>query len=65
MISIYYNYCLNFGEVMSEKSYWAEETQLPKFTRLERDVKVDVVIIGGGVTGRKDRPRRGVPSGGP
>jgi glycine/D-amino acid oxidase-like deaminating enzyme/nitrite reductase/ring-hydroxylating ferredoxin subunit len=36
---------------MSKKSYWADHASLPKFPRLGKDLKVDVVIVGGGITG--------------
>ena len=36
---------------MSMKSYWAVGPKLPKFPRLEKNLKVDVVVVGGGITG--------------
>ena len=31
--------------------YWTERVPLPRFPRLERDLEVEVVVIGGGITG--------------
>lgn len=31
--------------------YWADSASLPTFSRLERDERVDVVVVGGGITG--------------
>jgi glycine/D-amino acid oxidase-like deaminating enzyme/nitrite reductase/ring-hydroxylating ferredoxin subunit len=31
--------------------YWADSASLPRFPELERDLTVDVVVIGGGITG--------------
>jgi len=31
--------------------YWADSASLPAFAKLERDLDVDVVVIGGGITG--------------
>ncbi len=36
---------------MTRQSYWAVGPKLPKFDRLENDLKVDVVVVGGGITG--------------
>ena len=33
------------------KSYWMDSVVLPKFPRLDKDIHVDVVIVGGGITG--------------
>ncbi|PAL05865.1 FAD-dependent oxidoreductase [Peribacillus simplex] len=33
------------------KSYWKDSVDLPQFPRLEKDIHVDVVIVGGGITG--------------
>lgn len=33
------------------KSYWIESTHFPTFGKLENDMEVDVVIVGGGITG--------------
>jgi glycine/D-amino acid oxidase-like deaminating enzyme/nitrite reductase/ring-hydroxylating ferredoxin subunit len=44
------------GQGMSSRShltttpYWSEAS-LPRFPKLERDVRVDVVVVGGGITG--------------
>src|SRR5437762_1619921 len=32
-------------------SYWMDSTSLPRFPKIERDQRVDVVIVGGGITG--------------
>jgi len=32
-------------------SYWIDSTSLPRFAKLSRDERVDVVIVGGGITG--------------
>ena len=31
--------------------YWIDSTSLPTFPRLEHDTRVDVVVVGGGITG--------------
>src|SRR6266850_2607146 len=31
--------------------YWIDSTSLPRFPRIERDARVDVVVVGGGITG--------------
>src|SRR5437588_5410187 len=36
---------------MDTTSYWIDSAPLPRFPKLDRDVKVDVAIIGGGITG--------------
>ena len=33
------------------RSYWAAGAKLPRFPRLEKNLTVDVVVIGGGITG--------------
>ncbi|MCQ6562099.1 FAD-dependent oxidoreductase [Paenibacillus mendelii] len=33
------------------QSYWRESVKLPSYPKLEKDIEVDVVIIGGGITG--------------
>ena len=33
------------------KSIWTEHVQMPSFQRLEQDLKTDVLIVGGGLTG--------------
>ncbi|WP_440895619.1 FAD-dependent oxidoreductase [Amphibacillus sp. Q70] len=35
----------------STTSYWTESSILPAFPKLERDIHVDTVIVGGGITG--------------
>lgn len=36
---------------MTQKSYWLSSSRVPRFNKLARDVKVDVAVIGGGITG--------------
>jgi glycine/D-amino acid oxidase-like deaminating enzyme/nitrite reductase/ring-hydroxylating ferredoxin subunit len=36
---------------MDTTSYWLDSAALPRFPKLEADLKVDVVVIGGGITG--------------
>lgn len=36
---------------MRPKSYWSIRPKVPKFARLDRDLRVDVVIVGGGIMG--------------
>lgn len=36
---------------MKRESYWIETGSIPKFPKLTRDLSVDVLIIGGGITG--------------
>lgn len=33
------------------ESYWKGSTELPEFPKLDKDIHVDVVIVGGGITG--------------
>ncbi|MGX9135103.1 FAD-dependent oxidoreductase [Rummeliibacillus sp. JY-2-4R] len=33
------------------KSFWTDSTDLPEFPKLDSDIQVDVVIVGGGITG--------------
>lgn len=35
----------------TSRSYWTDAIDLPKFPRLEENMQVDVVIVGGGITG--------------
>ncbi|MFB4164104.1 FAD-dependent oxidoreductase [Alteribacillus sp. JSM 102045] len=35
----------------SPEPYWRETAELPKFNQLHEDIKVNVVIVGGGITG--------------
>ncbi|GGH77775.1 glycine/D-amino acid oxidase-like deaminating enzyme/nitrite reductase/ring-hydroxylating ferredoxin subunit [Pullulanibacillus pueri] len=35
----------------SPEPYWREDIKLPAFPRLEEDLDVDIVIVGGGITG--------------
>lgn len=39
-----------FGDDMNN-SIWTKETQMPRFRRLEGDMKTDVLIVGGGLAG--------------
>src|SRR5258705_2900466 len=32
-------------------SYWMDSTSLPRFPKVEHDQRVDVVVVGGGITG--------------
>lgn len=32
------------------ESYWRDSVNLPEFPRLNKDIHVDVVIVGGGIT---------------
>jgi len=36
---------------MKRTSYWLDSTSLPRFPSLARDLRVDVAVIGGGITG--------------
>src|SRR6185295_1379188 len=36
---------------MDTKPYWLTAPPLPRFDPIDRDLKVDVVIVGGGLTG--------------
>ncbi len=36
---------------MDTTSYWIDSAPLPRFPRVEADLEVDVVVIGGGITG--------------
>jgi glycine/D-amino acid oxidase-like deaminating enzyme/nitrite reductase/ring-hydroxylating ferredoxin subunit len=31
--------------------YWTDTASMPRFSRLDRDLRVDVVVVGGGITG--------------
>lgn len=33
------------------RSVWSAESAFPQFPRLERDIKTDILIIGGGIAG--------------
>lgn len=35
----------------SAESYWIDSTGIPEFPKLEKDIHVDTVIVGGGITG--------------
>jgi len=43
------NKCIN--NELTPKSYWLDSTPETNYKTLEKDIKVDVVIIGGGITG--------------
>lgn len=34
-----------------DNSYWIDSVNLKPFAKLEKDLSVDVVIVGGGITG--------------
>jgi glycine/D-amino acid oxidase-like deaminating enzyme/nitrite reductase/ring-hydroxylating ferredoxin subunit len=36
---------------MASKSYWSVGPNLPRFSRLDEDLKIDAVVVGGGITG--------------
>src|SRR3954463_9857973 len=36
---------------MDTTSYWLDSASLPRFRKLEEDLNVDVVVIGGGIMG--------------
>src|SRR4051812_21543981 len=36
---------------MNNDSYWISRNTLPTFPKLERDLKVDAVVVGGGIAG--------------
>src|SRR5688572_13309549 len=36
---------------MATKSYWMDTARLRRFAPLDRDLRVDVAIVGGGITG--------------
>ena len=36
---------------MNTPSFWSETVSLPSFTKLDRDLQVDLVVVGGGITG--------------
>ena len=36
---------------MPMRSHWIESARLPVFPKLSEDLNVDVVVIGGGITG--------------
>jgi ribulose 1,5-bisphosphate synthetase/thiazole synthase len=36
---------------MGMKSHWITRTKMPRFGKVTKDVKADVVIVGGGITG--------------
>jgi glycine/D-amino acid oxidase-like deaminating enzyme/nitrite reductase/ring-hydroxylating ferredoxin subunit len=39
------------ASALDTTSYWIDSTSLPRFLKLSRDERVDVVIVGGGITG--------------
>jgi len=39
------------GVPLATLPYWADSATLPRFAKLDRDEQVDVVIVGGGITG--------------
>src|SRR6478672_13261490 len=36
---------------MKTESYWEDTQKLPEFPKLEKDIEVDVVVVGAGLTG--------------
>jgi glycine/D-amino acid oxidase-like deaminating enzyme/nitrite reductase/ring-hydroxylating ferredoxin subunit len=36
---------------MNTSSYWIDTAELPRFPKLNRDLEVDVIVVGGGITG--------------
>jgi len=36
---------------MTTQSYWMDSAPLPEYSKLSRNLKVDVVVVGGGITG--------------
>src|SRR2546423_8534706 len=38
-------------QALDTTSYWLDSTAMPRFPRLDRDLTVDVAIVGGGITG--------------
>ena len=36
---------------MTSRSYWTDSASMPVFPKIERDMRADVVVVGGGVTG--------------
>ena len=38
-------------QILDSKSYWVHTAALPRFPSLDRDVSVDVVVVGGGLVG--------------
>ena len=39
------------NNILTPKSYWLDSTYETNYPTLEKDIKVDIVIIGGGITG--------------
>ena len=39
------------GDRTTMKSYWNIGPKIPRFPRLRKSLKVDVVVVGGGITG--------------
>ncbi|MCB2354205.1 hypothetical protein [Clostridium estertheticum] len=42
------NICIN--NILTPKSYWLDSTDETNYPTLEKDIKVDIAIIGGGIT---------------
>ena len=36
---------------MNTPSFWSETVSLPSYKKLDRDLHVDLVVVGGGITG--------------
>lgn len=43
------NICIN--NILTPKSYWLDSTDDTNYPSLEKDISVDIAIIGGGITG--------------
>src|SRR5881394_4000358 len=43
--------CMSKSASIDTQSYWIDSAPLPRFPKLDRDEEVDVVIVGGGITG--------------
>ena len=41
----------NINDELTAKSYWLDSTGETNYPTLEKDIKTDIVIIGGGITG--------------
>ena len=44
-------FCAKYQKVNNMKSVWTKETNIKAFPKLRHDIKTDVLIIGGGITG--------------
>ena len=39
------------GAEMDTSSYWTDSAPLPRFPALAKNLEVDVIVVGGGITG--------------